>query len=78
MSEPIDILENRVLKETPGLLEVLLKDHTTQQNIFWATDSYAELGDGFRWDDSITVAAITGEHGDVNCTKWLSFSGICS
>ncbi|MBF1551760.1 MAG: restriction endonuclease subunit M, partial [Prevotella salivae] len=54
MSEPIDILENRVLKETPGLLEVLLKDHTTQQNIFWATDSYAELGDGFRWHDSIT------------------------
>lgn len=65
MSEPIDILENRVLKETPGLLEVLLKDHTTQQNIFWATDSYAELGDGFRWHDSITIAAITGEHGDV-------------
>ena len=65
MSEPIDILENRVLKETPDLLEVLLKDHTTQQNIFWATDSYAELGDGFRWHDSITVAAITGEHGDV-------------
>ena len=65
MSEPKDILENRVLKETPGLLEVLLKDHTTQQNIFWATDSYAELGDGFRWHDSITVAAITGEHGDV-------------
>lgn len=65
MSEPIDILENRVLKETPGLLEVLLKDHTTQQNIFWATDSYAELGDGFRWHDSITVVAITGEHGDV-------------
>ena len=65
MSEPIDILENRMLKETPGLLEVLLKDHTTQQNIFWATDSYAELGDGFRWHDSITVAAITGEHGDV-------------
>ena len=65
MSEPIDILENRVLKETPGLLEVLLKDHTTQQNIFWATDSYAELGDGFRWHDSITVAAITGEYGDV-------------
>ena len=65
MSEPIDILENRVLKETPGLLEVLLKDHTTQQNVFWATDSYAALGDGFRWHDSITVAAITGEHGDV-------------
>ena len=65
MSELIDILENRVLKETPGLLEVLLKDHTTQQNIFWATDSYAELGDGFRWHDSITVAAITGEYGDV-------------
>ena len=78
MSEPIDSLENRVLKETPGLIEALLKDHTTQQNIFWATDSYAELGDGFRWHDSIIVAGITGELGDVNCTKWLSFSGTCS
>ena len=30
--------------ETPvhtEVLELLLKDHTTQQNIFWATDSYA-------------------------------------
>lgn len=25
----------------------LLKDHTTQQNIYWATDSYADLGDDF-------------------------------
>ena len=40
----------------------LLKDHTTQQNIYWATDSYAELGDGFSFYDSITIEKITGDN----------------
>ena len=30
----------------------LLKDHTTQQNIYWATDSYADtLGEGYKFFD---------------------------
>ncbi len=37
----------------------LLKDHTTQQNIYWATDSYAELGEGFAFFDPITLDKIT-------------------
>lgn len=37
----------------------LLKDHTTQQNIYWATDSYAELGQGFAFFDPITLEKIT-------------------
>ena len=61
MSEPIDILENKLLQGEPGLLEVLLFDHTTRENIFWATDSYAEYGQDYRWHDRITVEAITGE-----------------
>ena len=65
MSEPIDILENKLLQDEPGLLEVLLSDHTTRKNIFWATDSYADYGEGYGWHDSITVEAITGRHGNI-------------
>lgn len=65
MSEPIDILENKLLQEEPGLLEMLLFDHTTRKNIFWATDSYADYGQGYRWHDCIAVEAITGERGQI-------------
>lgn len=65
MSEPIDILENKLLQDEPGLLEVLLSDHTTRKNIFWATDSYADYGEGYEWHDSITVEAITDKHGNI-------------
>lgn len=65
MSEIIDILENKLLQDEPGLLEVLLIDHTTRNNIFWATDSYAYYGQGYEWHDSITVETITGKHGNV-------------
>lgn len=65
MSEPIDILENQLLQDEPGLLGVILFDQTTQKNIFWATDSYADYGKGYGWHDSITVAAITGRHGNI-------------
>lgn len=65
MSEPIDILEDRLLRDELGLLEVLLVDHSTQKNIFWATDSYVAEGDGYGWHDSITVSAITGKHGSI-------------
>lgn len=65
MSELIDILENKLLQEEPGLLEVLLSDHTTRKNIFWATDSYADYGQGYAWHDRITVEAITGKHGNI-------------
>lgn len=65
MSEPIDILEDRLLHDEPGLLEVLLVDHSTQKNIFWATDSYLAEGEGYGWHDSITVSAITGKYGSI-------------
>ncbi|ETD18793.1 MULTISPECIES: Eco57I restriction-modification methylase domain-containing protein [Prevotellaceae] len=65
MSEPIDILENKLLQDEPGLLEVLLFDHTTRKNIFWATDSYADYGKGYEWHAPITIEAITGSHGNV-------------
>ncbi len=65
MPESIDILENNLLYENPKLLEVLLIDHTTNKNIFWATDSYIDYGKGYGYNDNITVAAITGKHGNI-------------
>lgn len=65
MPEPIDIQENRLLSDRPAVLEALLADHSTQQSIFWATNSYAARGEGYGFGDPITVAAITGCNGNV-------------
>lgn len=60
-----DIIENTLTKEHPLLLEQLLRDRSTGKNIFWATDSYENLGDGYQYADEITPERITGSHGDV-------------
>ena len=69
-SSPIDIQENEIFERSPELLAALLKDHTLstedrQVNIFWATNNYADLGAGYRYNDPITIAAITGKNGGI-------------
>ncbi len=61
----VDISENDILATSPEVLATLLKDHTTQGNIFWATDNYAERGEGYQYSDPITIEAITGVNGTV-------------
>ena len=63
MIENIDINETEVLKQYHEVLEMLLKDHTTQQNIYWATDSYADRGEGYQFKDAIIADSITGDNG---------------
>lgn len=63
MPEIIDISENEILHQSEEVLKLLLKDHTTQQNIFWATDSYAKNGSGYTFFDPITIESITGANG---------------
>lgn len=41
-------------------LSILLQDKTTQKNIIWATDAYAEKGSGFQDKDHIDIAAVKG------------------
>ena len=65
MRDSIDISENEILRQSEELLAQLLRDHTTQKNIFWATDDYASLGEGYGYYEPITIASITGEHGFV-------------
>lgn len=40
------------------VLDLLLKDKSTKQNIIWATNSYEELGEGFMPTDEITKQKI--------------------
>ena len=55
-----DISENQLLVSYGEKVCMnLLKDHTTQQNIYWATDSYANLGEEFTFYAPITLDKIT-------------------
>ena len=55
-----DISENQLLLSYGEQVCMnLLKDHTTQQNIYWATESYADYGEGFAFFDPITIDKIT-------------------
>ena len=62
IKKQIDISEDAILAFDPVLLDLLLKDQTTGTNIIWATDHYAELGDGYAQTDLILPERITGEH----------------
>jgi len=65
MSNEVDILENEIRNKYPEVLEILLRDHTTQKNIFWATDNYREFGSGYEYDSPILPELITGERGNI-------------
>ena len=65
MTNEVDIKENDILKNDRELLNILLLDHTTRRNIFWATDNYAKHGEGFQVNDEITIERITGRHGNL-------------
>lgn len=65
MDVVIDILENEIIEKYPEVLGILLRDHTTQKNIFWATDNYRHLGDSYQFQFEILPELITGENGNI-------------
>jgi hypothetical protein len=65
MIQEIDILENEILEKYPNVLDILLRDQTTQTNIFWATDDYQNMGKEFQYFSCIQTSCITGEFGQV-------------
>ena len=65
MRVDIDILENDLLEKYPEVLDILLYDHTTQTNIFWATNNYQHLGNAYCFDCPILPELVTGENGNV-------------
>lgn len=65
MRTGIDILENEIVAQYPDVLEKLLRDHTTQKNIFWATNNYEHLGKPYDSESYILPELITGENGNI-------------
>jgi len=61
----IEVLENEIIEKYPQVLESLLQDHTTQQNIFWATNNYIDFGSSYSFSSPITPNLITGENGQI-------------
>lgn len=60
LGKGIDISENRIVEISPELLDLLLKDHTTQGNILWATSGYPHEA-----NSQILPEQITGENGSI-------------
>jgi hypothetical protein len=65
MKVEVDILENDIKERYPEVLNILLRDHTTQKNIFWATDNCKELGTKYFFSSEILPDSITGENGHI-------------
>ena len=61
----VDILENEIIKQYPDVLDILLRDNTTQKNILWATHNYEHLGDNCHSQSQISPELITGKNGNV-------------
>lgn len=67
----VDIQENFLLYFENNILNILLKDRSSGQNIIWATDDYSVRGAGYAATDEISIEAITEENGDVICPRAL-------
>lgn len=65
MRTGIDILENEIVEQYPDVLDILLRDHTTQNNIFWATNNYEQFGKSYNFNVPILPELITGENGNI-------------
>jgi len=65
MQIEIDISENNIVQNYPKLLDILLLDQITKQNIFWATNNYKHLGNNFQYFFKINTKSITGNNGKV-------------
>lgn len=61
MANEVDISERWLHDVCPKAVQALLVDHTTGQNIYWATESYTSRGEGFNFFDPITIEKIKGD-----------------
>lgn len=54
--------ENLIIIKYPNVLDLLLCDRTTGQNIIWATDNYIGYGNEYQFENQITSELITGDN----------------
>ena len=65
MNETIDIKENEILNIDASILEILLKDHTTNKNIIWGTQAYKTKGYLYEEKAEMLSELITGKNGKI-------------
>ena len=65
MKNQIDILENEILQKYPKVLDILLRDQTTHNNIIWATNNYEHLGNQYLEANEIKSKNISGKSGNI-------------
>ena len=61
----VDVKENWLLKFDSQLLTILLQDHSTKQNIIWATNNYSTYGAEYEFGAPILPKLITGKNGNI-------------
>ena len=65
----IHIQDDIVRLQHCGLLDRMLRDKTTKNNIMWATDAYAHYGHDYERNEEIHSHLITGENIDIIKTR---------
>ncbi|WP_342598786.1 hypothetical protein MHB48_15080 [Psychrobacillus sp. FSL H8-0483] len=60
-----DINEQNIEERSPALLNLLLKDKTTEHNIRWATDNYKQYGFDYAAECEIKPDLIIGSHTNI-------------
>lgn len=65
----INIQDDIIRLNSLGLLGKLLIDKTTQKNIMWATDAYANLGSKYERNEQIHVPLFTGDNKGIIRTR---------
>lgn len=65
LKEKVDIKEDILFDLDKELLDILLKDRTSDKNIIWGIDDYKVYGNNFSATDYITIESITGKNGNV-------------
>lgn len=61
----INIINENILKYENSILNILLKDRTTNQNIIWATNDYLKLGKMYTLNQEITIKLIMGSRSKI-------------
>ena len=60
--ERLDVIEEDIAQYSRELLDILLKDRTTNKNIIWATSDYTSHGENYAATEQIYASLITGVH----------------
>lgn len=63
--EKLDVLEENIAQYSRELLDILLKDRTTDENIIWATNDYTAHGKFYEATEQIYANQITGDHSNL-------------